>query len=163
MTMGRYLTILAYAAAALRAAAPVPAQATAAEATARAAEEQLRSPVTPSHTLDMCPSPEATALRDTVLMEAAAGYSVTQIVEGIIARRGEQMRILPKESGVGLWAWILPPSILVIGAGVVALRLAQLKRGRRGILPIAPATMNDDERAQVEAALRRFERGEAAG
>jgi len=111
----------------------------------------------------MCPSPEATALRDTVLMEAAAGRSVSQIVEGVIARRGEQMRILPKESGVGLWAWILPPSILVVGAGVVAMRLAQLKRGRRGILPIAPATMNDDERAQVEAALRRFERGEAAG
>jgi len=155
--------VLAIAAAALRAAAPVSAQDPAAVATARAAEEQLRSPVTPSHTLDMCPSPEASALRDTVMAEALAGRSVSQIVEGVIARRGEQMRILPKESGVGLWAWILPPSILVIGAGVVAMRLAQLKRGRRGIVPIAPATLSDGDRAQVEAALRRFERGEAAG
>jgi cytochrome c-type biogenesis protein CcmH/NrfF len=157
--------ILAFAAAAaLRAAAPVSAQAPArAEQVARAAEEQLRSPVTPSHTLDMCPSPEANALRDTVMMEALAGRSVGQIVEGVIARRGEQMRIVPKESGVGLWAWVLPPSILVVGAGVVALRLAQLKRGRKGIIPLAQPSMSDDERAQVEAALRRFERGEAAG
>ncbi len=36
---------------------------------------QLRSPVTPSHTLDMCPAPEADALRDTVRAEAARGAS----------------------------------------------------------------------------------------
>ena len=161
----RATLILAFAAAAaLWAAAPVSAQAPArAEQVARAAEEQLRSPVTPSHTLDMCPSTEANALRDTVMREALAGRTVNQIVEGVIARRGEQMRIVPKESGVGLWAWVLPPSILVIGAGVVALRITQLKRGRKGIIPLAEPAMNDDERAQVEAALRRFERGEAAG
>ena len=150
------------AAAAVWAAAPVSAQARP-EQVARAAEEQLRSPVTPSHTLDMCPSPEAGALRDTVMMAALSGQSVQQIVEGVIARRGEQMRIVPQESGVGLWAWILPPSILVVGAGVVAFRLAQLKRGRRGIIPLAQPSMSDDERARVEAALRQFERGEAAG
>jgi cytochrome c-type biogenesis protein CcmH/NrfF len=162
--MRRTLIVLAVAAAALRAAAPVSAQGRAdAEQVARAAESELRSPVTPFHTLDMCPSPEAVALRDTVMMEALAGRTVSQIVEGVIARRGEQLRILPKESGVGLWAWILPPSILVLGAGVVALRLAQLKRGRREIVPVAPATMSDDERARVELALRQFERGEAAG
>ena len=133
------------------------------EQVARAAEEQLRSPVTPSHTLDMCPSAEAGALRDTVMREALAGRTVSQIVEGVIARRGEQMRIVPKESGVGLWAWVLPPSILVLGAGVVALRITQLKRGQKGILPIADPTISDDERARVEAALRQFERGEAAG
>ena len=164
MTMrGRRVLAIA-AAAAVWAAAPVWAQGpTRPEQVARAAEEQLRSPVTPSHTLDMCPSVEANALRDTVMMEALAGRSVSRIVEGVIARRGEQMRIVPRESGVGLWAWVLPPSILVVGAGVVALRITQLKRGRKGILPIADPTLSDDERAQVEAALRRFERGEAAG
>ncbi|HEX8905917.1 MAG TPA: cytochrome c-type biogenesis protein CcmH [Longimicrobiaceae bacterium] len=160
--MRRVFLAIVFAAAAGRAAAPVSAQVPA-EQVARSAEEQLRSPVTPSHTLDMCPSAEAAALRDTVLAEARAGRSVEQIVEGVIARRGEQMRIVPRESGVGLWAWVLPPSILVVGAGVVALRLAQLKRGRREIIPVAPAALSDDERAQVEAALRSFERGEAAG
>jgi cytochrome c-type biogenesis protein CcmH len=161
----RRLALLALAAAAaLRAAAPVSAQSPAhAEEVAHAAEAQLRSPVTPFHTLDMCPSPEAAALRDTVMTEALAGRSVQQIVEGVIARRGEQMRILPRESGAGLWAWVLPPAVLVAGIGVVALRLSQLKRGRREIVTVAPAAMSDEERARVEAALRQFERGEAAG
>ena len=161
--MKRAALVLALAAAAVvRAAAPVSAQ-SGPEEVAKAAESQLRSPVTPFHTLDMCPSPEASALRDTVLAEALAGRTVNQIVEGVIARRGEQLRILPKESGVGLWAWILPPAILVIGAGVVAMRLMQLRRGQKGIVAIAEPAMNDDERARVEAALRQFERGEAAG
>ena len=160
--MRRLLTLAFVAAAALRAAAPVSAQVDA-ETVARAAEEQLRSPVTPSHTLDMCPSAQAVALRDTVLAQARAGRSVNEIVEGVIATRGEQMRILPRQSGVGLWAWILPPAILVVGAGVVATRLAQLRRGRAGMAPAPDAALSDDERARVEAALRQFERGEAAG
>jgi cytochrome c-type biogenesis protein CcmH/NrfF len=159
--MRRIAFLALAAAAALRAAAPVSAQAlSGAEAVAREAESQLRSPVTPSHTLDMCPSAEATALRDTVLAEAQAGWTVPRIVDDVIARRGEQMRIVPRESGVGLWAWVLPPMVLVVGIGVVAVRLAQLKRGRGGIDP--DAALSDTERSEVEAALRAFERGEAA-
>ncbi len=153
------------AAAALWAAAPVSAQGgggSPARDVARAAEEQLRSPVTPSHTLDMCPSPEATALRDTVVTWAAAGMTSDQIVERVIASRGEQLRIVPQHRGVGLWAWVLPPAVLLVGAGFVVFRLVALRRGRAGE-PAAPtAAMSDAERAQVEAALRQFERGEVA-
>lgn len=161
----RRLLLPIAAAAALWAAAPVSAQGSGdrAQDVARAAEEQLRSPVTPSHTLDMCPSPEAGALRDSVLAMAAGGMTSGQIVEAVIARRGEQMRILPEQRGVGLWAWILPPAILIIGAGVVAARLVALRRGRAGAAGEPSAAMNEVERAQVEAALRQFERGEVGG
>ncbi|HET7233673.1 MAG TPA: cytochrome c-type biogenesis protein CcmH [Longimicrobium sp.] len=153
------------AAAALWAAAPVCAQGSGDRAhdVARAAEEQLRSPVTPSHTLDMCPSPEAQALRDSVLTMAAGGMTSGQIVEAVIARRGEQLRIVPEQRGVGLWAWILPPAVLVIGAGVVAYRLNALRRQRAGMAPEAERGISEVERAQVEAALRQFERGEVGG
>jgi cytochrome c-type biogenesis protein CcmH len=159
------LAPLLFAAAAVWAAAPVSAQGSGdpARDVAHAAEEQLRSPVTPSHTLDMCPSPEADALRDTVLAMAAGGMTSAQIVEAVIARRGEQLRIVPEQRGVGLWAWVLPPAILVIGAGVVALRLNALRRGRAGAAPEPARAIDEVERAQVEAALRRFERGEVGG
>jgi cytochrome c-type biogenesis protein CcmH/NrfF len=158
----RPLALLA--AAALGAAAPVSAQGVdtgRAQDVARAAEEQLRSPVTPSHTLDMCPSAEAQALRDTVFAMAVAGMSSPRIVERVIATRGEQMRIVPRQSGAGLWAWVLPPLVLVAGTVVVVLGLMRLRRGRAGV-PEAPAeVLSDDERARVDAALRQFERGEA--
>jgi len=162
----RIVAILATAAAAaLWAAAPVSAQGSGDRVrdVAHAAEEQLRSPVTPSHTLDMCPSPEAGALRDTVLAMAAGGMPANRIVETVIARRGEQMRIVPRQQGVGLWAWILPPAVLVIGVGVVVHRLNALRRGRAGSAPEPAAAMSEIERAQVEAALRGFERGEVGG
>ncbi|HYH79003.1 MAG TPA: cytochrome c-type biogenesis protein CcmH [Longimicrobium sp.] len=152
------------AAAALWAAAPVSAQGdtSPAAAVARAAAEQLRSPVTPSHTLDMCPSPEADFLRDTVLAWAAAGLTSDQIIERVIDGRGEQLRIVPERRGVGLWAWVLPPAVLLFGAGFVALRLIALRRGRAGEPAGDARAMNEVERAQVEAALRQYERGEAA-
>jgi len=158
-------TFLLAAAAALWAAAPVSAQGSGdrVQDVAHAAEEQLRSPVTPSHTLDMCPSPEAAALRDSVVGMAAGGMTAGQIVETVIARRGEQMRIVPQERGVGLWAWILPPAVLVIGIGIVIQRLNALRRGRAGVQPEPARAMSEIERAQVEAALRGFERGEVGG
>lgn len=164
--MARLASFLATAAAAaLWAAAPVSAQGSGDRArdVAHAAEEQLRSPVTPSHTLDMCPSPEAGALRDTVLAMAAGGMTSGQIVEAVIARRGEQLRIVPEQKGVGLWAWILPPAVLVLGLGVVVHRLNALRRGRAGGAPEPAAAISEIERAQVEAALRGFERGEVGG
>ncbi|HEX2091804.1 MAG TPA: cytochrome c-type biogenesis protein CcmH, partial [Longimicrobiaceae bacterium] len=106
-------------------AVPAPAQVSPGRAreVAHEAASQLRSPVTPSHTLDMCPAPEAEALRDTVLMAATRGMTAGEIVEGVIARRGEQLRIVPKREGFGIWAWILPPAVLLAGLGVVSARL----------------------------------------
>jgi cytochrome c-type biogenesis protein CcmH/NrfF len=165
MTMRIARTILLSAAAALWAAAPVSAQSglSPAEQVARTAAEQLRSPVTPSHTLDMCPAPEAQALRDTVLAMAASGRTSNQIVEEVIARRGEQLRIVPEQRGVGLWAWILPPAVLLLGLGLVAYRLRAMRRGRGDASAEPAAGISEIERAQVEAALRQFERGEVGG
>jgi cytochrome c-type biogenesis protein CcmH len=126
------------------------------------AMSQLRSPVTPGHTLDMCPSAQAEALRDTVLMEAGTGKTADEIVEGVIARRGEQMRIVPKKSGTGLLAWIAPPFVLLIGAGgLIAFMRAMRRRGSTIAPAAAPLTAED--RAELEAELRQFERAEEVG
>ncbi|HEX7240745.1 MAG TPA: cytochrome c-type biogenesis protein CcmH [Longimicrobiaceae bacterium] len=122
---------------------------------ADAAMAQLRSPVTPSHTLDMCPAPEADALRDTVRAEAARGASTEAIVEGVIARRGEQMRIVPKRSGFGLWAWLAPPAVLLLGLGVVAGRM----RAMRAAAPpeSAPQALSTEDREALAAALAEWD------
>ena len=119
-----------------------------AERHAKEAMTQLRSPVTPMHTLDMCPAEEAAALRDTVRIAAAQGMSSQQIIEGVIARRGESLRVLPKRSGVGLFAWILPPLFLLAGAALVVGRL------RRSRMPdVAAPPLTEAERGEIRAAL----------
>lgn len=131
------------------------------EAVARAAMTQLRSPVTPSHTLDMCPAVEAAALRDTVLLAAAAGEPVNQIVEDVIARRGEQLRIVPRKRGFALWAWLAPAVVLFGGGAVVMARLRSL---RLADVPPAEASggeLSTEDRTELAAALREWERTEA--
>ena len=128
------------------------------DAVAHEAMTQLRSPVTPSHTLDMCPAAEAIALRDTVRMAAAQGESVDQIVEGVVARYGERVRTLPRRDDFGVWAWLAPPLVLVLGAFAVFFAIRRL-RGRETVVPASP--MTDEDRARLDAALRAFERGEA--
>src|SRR5690606_36180755 len=72
--------------------------------TAHDAMRMLRSPVTPFHTVDMCPSvPE---LRDSIRVAAVQGMTTDEIVEDVLARYGEQVRLLPKKRGAGLLAWI---------------------------------------------------------
>jgi cytochrome c-type biogenesis protein CcmH/NrfF len=125
------------------------------EETAVAAMERLRSPVTPFHTVDMCPSVQP--LRDSIRVAAAEGMSTDQIVEDVVARYGEEIRLLPKRSGVGLLAWIATPILLLVGAGLVA---ARLRRGQAVAAEEAEVEeeITDEERARLTAALHDWKR-----
>ena len=121
-------------------------------ATAEAAMSQLRSPYTSYHTVDMCPS--ADALRDSIRVAAVSGMSTDEIVEDVIARHGEQIRILPKRTGPGLWAWVLPPLVIVLGAAGIA----NVLRKSRPVAPVS-GSISEEERGELAAALREWERG----
>ncbi|HEX6926197.1 MAG TPA: cytochrome c-type biogenesis protein CcmH [Longimicrobiaceae bacterium] len=127
------------------------------ERTAVAAMERLRSPVTPFHTVDMCPS--VPALRDTIRLAAAQGMTTEQIVEDVVARYGEEVRLLPKRSGVGLLAWIATPLLLLAGAVLVFVRL---RRGQETLAAVGErqeeSDLTEEERDRLAAALRDWER-----
>jgi cytochrome c-type biogenesis protein CcmH len=130
------------------------------ERTAQEAMSRLRSPVTPFHTVDMCPS--VPALRDTIRVAAAEGLSRDQIVEDVVARYGEEVRLLPRRSGPGLLAWIATPLLLLLGGGLIA---ARLRRGQAAAAASAASQLEDrltaEERERLAAALSEWEeRGE---
>ena len=114
---------------------------------------RLKSPVTPFHTVDMCPSvPE---LRDSIRVMAASGMSSEAIVDDVVSRHGERLRILPKRSGVGLWAWVATPLLLLVGATLIAVRV---RRGQREApLPAVAAPLSEDDRSELAAALRDYD------
>ena len=127
------------------------------EAKAREAMMQLRSPVTSYHTLDMCPDPAAGALRDTVRLAAQRGDSPERIVEDVIARRGERLRLAPRQEGVGLWAWLAPPFVLLLGLVVVGTKLRRLRRTEGPYVAPTSSPLSDGERASLDAALKEYE------
>ena len=160
----RRLLLLAAAAAALGAAAPVSAQdrTPASEAVAQEAISQIRSPYCPGIMLEVCPTQQADFLRDSIRTMAAQGQGAQQIVERVLAAHGEQYRGLPKKSGIGAWAWVMPPLVLLVGLGLVAVRIGQLRRKHAGMAEPGAAPLSDEERARLDAALRGFDREEVA-
>lgn len=146
-----------------RAEAQTQAPASPADGVAQEAIGQIRSPYCPGLMLEVCPSPQAEMLRDSIKAAAAAGQSAEGIVEDVIARHGEQWRAVPKRSGAGLWAWIAPPAMLLLGMGFVFGRLRSMRKGAAQADAGGSAQISDEERARLAAALREFDRAEGAG
>jgi cytochrome c-type biogenesis protein CcmH len=149
-------SVLLLAALALLATGPAAAQTRPGEAAAQEAIGQIRSPYCPGLMLEVCPSPPAELLRDSIRALAAAGRPADEIVEDVLARHGEEWRAVPKRSGFGIWAWILPPAVLLLGVGVVAGRMHSM-RAHAAPEP-APAALSDEDRAALAAALAELER-----
>lgn len=152
--------LLVVLAAMVTASVPVPAQVSPVEAqkTADEAIGRLRSPFCPGFMLEVCPTTTAEALRDSIRGMAAQGQGVKQIVEGVLARHGEEWRAVPKRSGVGLLAWLVLPFVLVGGSLLVWTRVKAM-RGQ-GQVYVVGGGMTDEERARLDAALREFDRPE---
>ena len=110
--------------------------------------------------LEVCPSFEAEALRDSIQMGAVQGLSADSLVEWMIAGHGEEYRAFPKRSGAGLLAWVAPPFALLMGLGLVVIVLRRL----RGRVPAAAGAggLTDDERARLDEALAELEAMEDA-
>ncbi|HEU0298366.1 MAG TPA: cytochrome c-type biogenesis protein CcmH [Longimicrobium sp.] len=143
-------------------AAPVGAQVDAgrAQKTADAAIARLRSPYCPGLMLEVCPSTQAEMLRDSIRTMAAQGRSADAIVEDVLARHGEEWRAVPRRTGAGLWAWLIPPFALALG-GVFLWGRLKAMRGEGRVYAAAPGQgVSDDERARLNAALAEFERAE---
>jgi cytochrome c-type biogenesis protein CcmH/NrfF len=133
-----------------------------AQKTADAAIGRLRSPYCPGLMLEVCPSAPAEALRDSIRGLAAEGQDVKQIVEGVLARHGEEWRAVPKRSGAGLLAWLVLPVVLIVGGLFVWSRVRAM-RGQGQVYAVAAGQgMTDEERTRLDAALREFERREDA-
>lgn len=130
----------------------------ASDAAAREAIARLRSPYCPGLMLEVCPSPQAALLRDSIHSLAAAGSDADALVEWMIARHGEEWRALPKRSGTGMWAWIAPPLVLLGGGALLLERLRRSRgaAGREG----AAEPLTEADRGEIRAALLALERDE---
>jgi cytochrome c-type biogenesis protein CcmH/NrfF len=135
--------------------APVPRSA---HPEAVAAIGELRSPYCPGLMLEVCPSPNAAALRDSIQALARDGMTKAQLVEWMIGNHGETYRAVPKSEGRGLVAWVGPPIGLALGLMGLLLLFMQIRRGQLAAVPTPPRrVLSDAERARVQAAMREME------
>lgn len=118
---------------------------------------KLKSPFGP-HMLDICPNEQAEVLRNQIRASAAGGATPDELVDGVLAKYGEEYLVVPRARGIGLWAWLLPPLMLLAGAVFLNGRVRRM-RGQGGAPAVAGAPpMTETERAELSAALRAFDR-----
>ena len=116
--------------------------------------DRLKSPFCPGFMLEVCPSPDAAALRDTLDLLARGGMPVDSLVEWTLSRYGDTLRALPEARGRSLIAWIVPPLAVVLGIAAVVVVLRGSRRAPQGGIP---EEVSDEERHRLDEALRELE------
>lgn len=124
-----------------------------------AAIDRLKSPFCPGMMLEVCPSPQAKLLRDSLQELAWAGLPSDSLVEWMLSNHGEEYRAVPRAAGTGLWAWVMPPLALLGGFIIVALALQHFRvRGQEA--PGGHGEISPEDESALEDALKELKDSE---
>ncbi len=124
-----------------------------------AAIDRLKSPFCPGLMLEVCPSPQAKLLRDTLQIMAGEGASADSLVTWMLGTFGEEYRAVPQTRGSGLFAWVMPPFVLLGGLLLVVVALRHF-RGRRGPEVASDKTLSEEDESVLAAALEELKAAE---
>ena len=116
--------------------------------------DRLKSPFCPGFMLEVCPSPYAAALRDTLDVMARDGVPSDSLVEWALARYGDTLSALPPARGRSLIAWLVPPAAVLLGIAAVVIVLRRFRRPHGGP---PPQQVSDEEKRRLDEALRELE------
>ena len=120
---------------------------------------QLKSPYCPGLMLEVCPSPQAGELRDSLHLLAADGWDADSLVAWMLANHGEEWRAVPEVRGKGLLAWAIPPAALLMG---LLLTMAVLHRFRSGQVEReeARAQLSPEDESRLAQAMEELKASE---
>lgn len=89
-----------------------------------------------------CDCGVADEVRRSIWSDLQSGKSPSQIVEAYVGGHGAEFRSMPVARGLGLVAWALPWTAIVVATGVVAL---MIRRWSRRPPPTAPPAASSEE------------------
>ncbi|MGB4781799.1 cytochrome c-type biogenesis protein [Candidatus Methylomirabilis sp.] len=119
---------------------------------------ELRCPVCQNLSVADSPSEMATQMREVILEKLKNGETPEQIRGYFVSRYGEWILLAPTRKGFNWIAWLLPLGVILVGAGIIVLRIRRAIG--RGHGPNADASRPLDPRyaSRLEAELKESER-----
>lgn len=123
---------------------------------ARRAIARLKSPFCPGFMLEVCPSPQAEALRDSLNALANQGVESDSLVALVLATHGEEWRAVPEARGRGLVAWLVPPVVLLLAVLGLILGLRHFTGPAAGGAGEGPE-ISEEERRRLDAAMQELD------
>jgi cytochrome c-type biogenesis protein CcmH len=106
-------------------------------------EKEIMCPVCPGETIDQSQVHLAKQMRELIRLKIAEGESRREILDYFVERYGPSILAEPRKSGSSLLVWLVPPSAVLAGAGVLALMLRKMMVSR-------PEESEWDERNEEE-------------
>ncbi|TVQ35537.1 MAG: cytochrome c-type biogenesis protein CcmH [Geminicoccaceae bacterium] len=119
------------------------------EARARALSAELRCVVCQNESIDDSGAPLARDMRRLVRERLVAGDSDAEVVDFLVARYGDFVRLRPPVRGSTLLLWASP--LILVGLGGIGVWL--YLRGRRDDQAAAPAPLSPEEQAALDRLL----------
>lgn len=123
---------------------------------AREAIDRLKSPFCPGLMLEVCPSPQAAEMRDSLNALAHRGMESDSLVSMVLDAYGEEWRAMPEARGRGLVAWVVPPLVLLVGLVGLVVGLRRFTRAAADDVEEGP-DISEEERERLEEALHELE------
>jgi cytochrome c-type biogenesis protein CcmH/NrfF len=122
--------------------------------------QEIFSPFCPGRSLNDCPSQRAQELKLEIRKRLGEGEGEDLVLEGVIARFGEQYRAVPRYSGFGRLVWWGPLGFLVLGS-VLAVWIARFGRGAGGrgdnnTADVKEVGVSSEVARRIEAELERI-------
>ena len=120
---------------------------------------RLKSPYCPGLMLEVCTSYTGALLRDSIQALAREGLTTDELVDWMLARHGEEYLAYPRASGAGLLAWLVPPSVMLLGILVVVMALRYM-RARAPAVDVTPTDLSTEEEDRLREALKDMDSAE---
>ena len=120
---------------------------------------RLKSPYCPGLMLEVCTSYTGASLRDSMQAMAREGWTTDELVDWMLARHGEEYLAYPRASGAGLLAWLVPPSVILLGLIAVVMALRYM-RARAPAEESTPVDLSAEEEDRLREALRDMDSAE---
>jgi cytochrome c-type biogenesis protein CcmH len=117
------------------------------EARARALSQELRCLVCQNQSIDESNADLAHDLRVLLRQRLVVGETDQQVLDYLVARYGVFVLLDPPFQPATYFLWLTPPLLVVVAAGVLAVRSRRRHPGR------APAELTEEERARAALLL----------
>jgi len=119
---------------------------------------ELRCPVCQNLSVADSPSEMAIQMREVIFEKLKNGESPEQIRGYFVSRYGEWILLAPTRKGFNWIAWLLPFVVILVGAGIIILRIRRAIGRGHGPNADASHPLDPSYTSQLEAELKESER-----
>lgn len=112
----------------------------------------VMSPFCPGMTIATCPSSQAADLRVEIRNRLAAGATKQEVLDELYAVWGEEVLGPAPTGGLGVFAWLVPGGVIVLGGAMLAVWLRSSSR-RYGAKAAASGTLDPEAQRRLDQEL----------